>query len=182
MSEPLINHISDIETLKNAGKYDEALSKIETLLRAHTTDYRLYEELADVLLYLGHTERAEIAVSTAQSLFPESATGMYLMGYIAITKGDFERGVRLLEEANKLFANNPEILRNLGWGYLMLGNTSKGIVYLKRALNLDPEDELIMEDLGVALISNGDIADGEMYLRRAGKEDKIRELRSMMNL
>ncbi|HRI36593.1 MAG TPA: tetratricopeptide repeat protein [bacterium] len=175
-------NITEIEDLKSQGKYREARELVQKLLFHSSDDYRLYEELADIALSEGNISDAESMMAFAQKLNPESSTGLYLRGYIAVSKGQFQDGVGLLEEANKLFQNNAEILRNLGWGYLMLGNTGKGILILRRALNLAPDDALIMEDLGVALLSNGDVATGEDLLRRAGREDRIRELKSIMRI
>lgn len=149
----------------------------------HTDDYRLYEELADIYLFLGDMEKAESSVKIASSLNSESATGLYLSGYIAVTKGDFIEGIDLLDRANKGFPNNPEILRNLGWAYVVTGEVSRGVIFLKRALNLAPDDELIMEDLGVALLSDGEHVDeGEALLRKAGKAYRIQELKDLMRI
>ncbi len=182
MTDSLVRHIGEIETLKYAGRYDEARRQVQKYLLTHADDYRLYEELADISLYEGDLEKAEASMEVARKLHPESATGTYLMGYILLSKGRFAEGVELLEKANSLFPNNPEILRNLGWGHTVLGNVQKGIMLLKRALNLSPEDPLIMEDLGVALISDAQIMEGEEFLKKAGKEDRIRELRGIMRV
>ena len=50
---------------------------------------------------------------------------MYLDGYIATAKGEFDRAVTVLEEANKNLPNNAEILRNLGWAHVMKANVPK---------------------------------------------------------
>lgn len=125
MKETSAKHIQEIEQLKYSGLYKEAKIKVQGYLLKHTDDYRLYEELADIALYEGDLDAAESSLKVAQKLHPESATGMYLMGFIYISKSNFRLGVELLEKANELFPNNPEILRNLGWGYAMLGNPSK---------------------------------------------------------
>lgn len=173
-------YITEIERLKYEGRYDEAKNRISDLLKRHTDDYRLYEEFADICIFEGKVSEAKKFAKLAQDIHPESATGRYLLGYIHVTLGDFEKGVELLEEANRLYPNNSEILRNLGWGYTMLGNTDKGVLILRRALNIAPNDELIMEDLGVTLVSEGSVEEGESYLKKAGKESRIAELRSLM--
>lgn len=182
MKETNAKYIQELEELKYTGQYDIAREKIQEHLLQCADDYRLYEELADIALYEGDLEEAEISMKVAQRLHPESATGTYLMGYIHISKGNFRLGVELLERANELFPNNPEILRNLGWGHAMLGKPQKGIAVLRRALNLAPDDLLIMEDLGVTLISEGVFSEGETMLRKAGKENRIDELRMMMKM
>ncbi|MDD2565655.1 MAG: hypothetical protein PHZ26_02150 [Candidatus Gracilibacteria bacterium] len=179
MSDKTI-YIQEIEKLKNDGNYSHALEIAQKYLSKYTDDYRLYEELADIYLFEGNLVKAERAMKFAQNLNPESATGLYLSGYINISKGNFKLGVELLEKANELFPNNPEILRNLGWGLNMVGQSKKGIIILKRALNIAPDDILIMEDLGVTLMGDGQADLGEFYLRKAGREDKIEEMRKFL--
>lgn len=179
----LLQYIDQIETLKAQGKYRESKEIVERLLLDYTDDYRLYEELCDIFLFLGDHVKAHDAITVARGLNPESATGMYLLGYLSVTQGNFVEGIQLLEQANRLFPNNPEILRNLGWAYTVTGMGDRGIFLLKRALNIAPEDPLIMEDLAVALISeNSSIDEAEDLLRRAGKEFRIAELKALMHI
>ncbi|EKE28990.1 MAG: hypothetical protein ACD_2C00256G0007 [uncultured bacterium (gcode 4)] len=173
-------YIQEIEKLKNSWDYTTAREKVQKYLTAYTDDYRLYEELADIYLFEGEIEKAEHAMRFAQNLNPESATWLYLSGYIYISKWSFKRWVELLEKANELFPNNPEILRNLGWWYNMTRQVKKWITILKRALNLASEDQLIMEDLGVALMWDWQTDLWEFYLRKAGREDKIKEMRNYL--
>lgn len=182
-TDGLIHHIDQIETLKAQGKYRESKEIVERLLLDYTDDYRLYEELCDIYLFLGDHSKAHETILVARGLNPESATGMYLLGYLSVTQGNFTEGIGLLEQANSLFPNNPEILRNLGWAYTVTGKGERGVFLLKRALNIAPEDPLIMEDLAVALISeNHSVDEAEDLLRRAGKEYRIAELKALMHL
>lgn len=183
MNDPLVRYIHEIENLKSSGAYPEAKKLVDTLLVQYTDDYRLYEELADIYLYQGDLVSAESSMKIAQDLNTNSATGMYLMGYIAVSRGEFKKGIDLLSQANENFPNNPEILRNLGWAFTVTGKGDKGIFLLKRALNLAPDDVLIMEDLGVALLSDGtELTEAEDLLRRAGKEHRIPEIRALMRI
>jgi hypothetical protein len=43
--------IIKIESLKNEQKYNEAIKLLENALIKYNSDYRLYEELADIYLY-----------------------------------------------------------------------------------------------------------------------------------
>lgn len=182
-TDGLIHYIDQIETLKAQGKYQESKEIVERLLRDYTDDYRLYEELCDIYLFLGDMIKAYETILVARVLNPESATGMYLLGYLSVTLGNFVEWISLLEQANALFPNNPEILRNLGWAYAQTGKGERGIFLLKRALNIAPEDTMIMEDLAEALISEKhSIDEAEDLLRRAGKDSRIAQLKASMHL
>jgi Flp pilus assembly protein TadD len=50
---------------------------------------------------------------------------MYLDGYIATAKGEFDRAIETLSQANIDMPNNAEILRNLGWAYVMTADLAK---------------------------------------------------------
>jgi Flp pilus assembly protein TadD len=181
-NDGLLPYITKIEDLKSEGNYLEAKTVIDSLLFKYTDDYRLYEELCDIYLFLGDHSKAYEAIGVARELNPESATGMYLLGYLSVTHGNFVEGIELLQKANELFPNNPEILRNLGWAYTVTGSGDKGLFLLRRAMNLSPEDPLIMEDLAVALISEGiEMELAEDLLKRAGKEQRLAELKALMH-
>ncbi len=170
-------YIEEIEAQKNRWDYLRAREIAQDALIKNVDDYRIYEELSDIYLYENDLHSAEEMIGIAQELHPESATGMYLNGYIAVAKWDFTHGVEYLTKANVLFPNNPEILRNLWWAHVMLGQSFKGITMLRRALSLAPDDELIKEDLWVALMSDGNTKEGEKYLEEAGRQDRIMEIR-----
>ncbi len=181
-NQTLPDYLEQIEAMKEDKRYDDALRFIEGCLAKNIDDYRLYEELADVYLYKNDPDKALDAAQYAHKLFPESSTGLYLLGYVAVTKGDWLEGIRLLEKSNALQPNAPEVLRNLGWAYVQVAEHKKGEMILKRALNLAPDDDLIMEDLGMALLAGGDFYAGAMWLKKAGREDRLEEYRGKMGM
>ena len=113
------NIIETIESLKYDNRYNEAKETALSALTKHTDDYRLYEELADIYLFERNIEKAEEVISYARALHPDSGTGIYLEGFIAVAKGDFDKAIEILSKANSLLPNNAEIIRNLGWAYVM---------------------------------------------------------------
>jgi tetratricopeptide (TPR) repeat protein len=89
IQDGLIPFIDQIETCKSQGNYREAKEIVDRLLLDYTDDYRLYEELCDIYLFLGDHAKAHEAILIARNLNPESATGMYLLGYLSVTQGNF---------------------------------------------------------------------------------------------
>lgn len=161
--------IIEIEKLKIDKKFKEAIDLLEGSIGKYADDYRLYEELADIYLYMWDTTKAMKAVNFALNLNTESATGNYLKWFLLLSQDKVLEALKYLEVSNTIMGNNAEVLRNLGWAYTMLGQSEKGIIILKRALNISPEDELITEDLAMALIGAGDIAQGNVLLKKIGK-------------
>lgn len=163
------NIILQVEQLKAEKNFEQAISILQKTLVKYSDDYRLYEELADIYLYMGDNDKAFSALDFSLTLNDSSATGNYLKGFILLWEDKVEESIKYLEKSNKLFWNNAEVLRNLGWAYTMSDKHDQWIIILKRALNLSPEDELITEDLAMALIGTWDISWGNKLLKKIGK-------------
>lgn len=162
--------ILQVETLKASAAFEKAIALLEQSIAKYHSDYRLYEELADIYLYQGKLKKAVTAIDFALEINKGSATGNYLKGFISLSNDNIPAAITYLEASNKLMANNAEVLRNLGWAYTLTGEHNKGILILKRALNISPEDELIVEDLAMALIGSGEIQSGNTLLEKIGKK------------
>ena len=141
-----------IESLKQQNKFNDAILLIEKSLIKYNSEYRLYEELADIHLYLWNHLKWLKSVNFALELNNKSATSNYLKWFILLSSDKVLEAIKYLELSNKYLCNNSEVLRNLWWAYTMIWNTDKWIMILKRALSLSPWDNLITEDLAMALI------------------------------
>ncbi len=161
--------VLQVEELKFQKKYKQAISLLQKSLIKYSSDYRLYEELTDIYIYMSDFEKALSTIDFALTLAPKSATGNYLKGFILLSNDKVEEAIVYLEASNTYYGNNAEVLRNLGWAYTLSGQNERGITILKRALNLAPEDHLITEDLAMALIGSGEIREGNTLLRKIGK-------------
>jgi len=144
--------IVQIEEIKLQNNFEKAYKLIQDSIIKYSEDYRLYEELADVSIYLWNIKKAESAIDYALELNPDSATWNYLKWFILLSQDKFKESLSFLEKSNSMLWNNSEVLRNLGWAYTMNNQVEKWIIILKRALNLAPWDKLITEDLAMALI------------------------------
>ena len=162
-----------IEELKQQKKFNDAISIIQTSISKYSEDYRLYEELADIFLYLWEFDKAMKAVNFSLEINAKSATGNYLKWFILLSKNRPTEAIRHLELSNSLIGNNSEVLRNLWWAYTLVWQKERGITLLKRALNLSPEDDLITEDLAMALIGSWDITQWNLLLKKIWKKSKV---------
>ncbi len=165
--------IFTIESAKLANNYTEARKIALKWLGAHTDDYRLYEELADIYLFEWNLEKADEVLAIARELHPDSGTGMYLDGYIATAKWEFDHAIEILTIANKNLPNNAEILRNLGWAYVMKAEVPRWLSLLRRALILAPHEPMIINDLAVALIAAGRDEEAREILSWLGQADLV---------
>lgn len=165
------NIIIEVESLKSEQNFSKAISLIENWLISYSSDYRLYEELADIYLYRWELDKSIKAVNFALELNPNSATWSYLKWFILLSKDKVKEALEYLEKSNSLIWNNSEVLRNLGWAYTMVGQTEKWIAILKRALIIAPNDELITEDLAMALIGIWEISEWNWLLKQIWKKN-----------
>jgi tetratricopeptide (TPR) repeat protein len=78
------NTILKVEALKVDKKFTEAISLLQKTLVKYSDDYRLYEELADIYLYIGDNDKAFSALDFSLTLNDQSATGNYLKGFILL--------------------------------------------------------------------------------------------------
>ncbi len=158
-----------VEWLKSEQKFSRAIELLEKSIIKYHSDYRLYEELADIYLYKGELVKWLKSADFALDLNKDSATGNYLKGFILLSQDKVESAIVYLEKSNAMLGNNPEVLRNLWWAYTMVHQSQRWITLLKRALNLAPNDELITEDLAMALIGIGHVAEWNTLLQSIGK-------------
>lgn len=158
--------IQDIEKMKSERNYDWAINLVQNSLKKYNEDYRLYEELADIYLFLGKLEKALKAINFAIELNKDSATWNYLKWFISLAKNNPQEALIYLEKSNSVMPNNSEVLRNLWWAYNMIWETNRWIIILKRALNISPNDPLITEDLAMALIWVWDLKEWNSLLEK----------------
>ena len=59
------NIIIEVEKLKQAKKFSDAIHLLESSLGKYSDDYRLYEELADIYLYNGELSKSIRAINFA---------------------------------------------------------------------------------------------------------------------
>ena len=169
--DELRNIILEIEQLKQEQKYKNAVTLVENSLVKYNFDYWLYEELADIYLFMWELTKALKSVNFALDLNANSATWNYLKWFILLSKNKFNEAIEYLEKSNKLIGNNAEVLRNLWWAYFMVWNTEKWILILKRALNISPDDEFITEDLAMALIWIWEVSEWNKLLKQIWKNN-----------
>lgn len=162
--------IESIEQAKWENNYEQARNRALTWLKTHPNDYQIYEELADIYLFEWNLEKASEVLAIARDIHPESATGMYLAGYIASAMWEFDVAIRELTIANEHLPNNSEILRNLGWANVMNGSGVKWITLLRRAHSLAKEDVMILNDLAVALMTIWEEKEAREIMKQIGQE------------
>lgn len=178
-AHPIELVIETIELLKQENKYIEARNTALQALTRYMDDYRLYEELADIYLFENNLDKAEEVISYARTLHPESGTGIYLEGYIAVARGDFDHAIEVLTRANTIMPNNAEVIRNLWWAYVMKWAIPRGLSLLRRAHHLAPDEMMIANDLWVALMASGLEDEARILFEKTGNTIALDAMKAM---
>jgi Flp pilus assembly protein TadD len=166
-SNDILEQLELAEDLKLQGDHTEALAVLVELLVKDPSNVSALEEIADNELSLEHYDRSFKAAQQALKLDNDSYTALYILGFLASQKYQYEQALTHLQRANTLKPNNAEILRCLGWCLFCNNQTTKGIVTLERSLNLDTENPLTLCDLGVTYLQSQNFSKAKTLFQRA---------------
>lgn len=76
--DALRNILEQVEELKANQDFKRATKLLQESIVKYSDDYRLYEELADIMMYTGDYKKALSTLDFSLTLNADSATGNYL--------------------------------------------------------------------------------------------------------
>ncbi len=115
----------------------------------------------------GNLERASALYNAALASDPDQPDALYLLGLVAIQKGDPRQAVLLIGRAAALRPGDPIIHGNLGEAYRALGDTDRTIECCRTALRLDPNHPEVHFNLALALVNQGELETAIGHYREA---------------
>lgn len=153
------------EALSKAGRYDEALARIDKELNAlpmSEVSARLaYQQQKLAVLHAsGKAEDYLRLLEQLHEAFPGRAILNNNLGYSLVDENrDIERGLRLIQRAVADEPLSAVYLDSLGWAYYKKGDFAAAHKYLSRAVRLrEGRDGVIFDHLGDAAYRLGDTA------------------------
>ncbi len=160
--------------LVDAGKGDEAVTQIKTLLRNTTDDREVYLALAQMHLRIRQFKEAEDDVAKADKLSskPEDKDSV---AFMAASVFEREKKYDEAEERFKHVLNtdphNAVILNNLGYMLADRGlRLEEALGYVKKALEQEPESGIYLDSLGWAYFKLGNYELAEENLVKASQK------------
>ena len=105
----------------------------------------------------GNLERASALYNAALASDPDQPDALYLLGLVAIQKGDPRQAVLLIGRAATLRPGDAVIHGNLGEAYRALGDIDRTIECCRTALRLDPNHPEVHFNLALALVNQGEL-------------------------
>ena len=94
------------------GSYWQAKEYLEKAISLDPEMYYAYNELGNVLMYLGRITQAQTAYSAAYALAPSSAFICNNLAMSYVKAGDMKKAAEFIEKARKLSSDNSTIVEN----------------------------------------------------------------------
>lgn len=149
---PLLNRITEAYDLKAQGKEEEAVRRLEAIVREAKTLDAAYVHLADLYMASGNGDRALDALAAGWRRFPGSYD--ILSSYVAVlvSAEKWPDVIRVVDEAPGLpqFENDATIWFFQGWAYQKTGDVPQAVAALEKAVAADDEYFVALFNLGSA--------------------------------
>ena len=111
-------------------------------------------------------DAGDAQIAKAIALEPGNAEAYRIAGYLATTRGQFDKAIELLKRAISLDPLQP-------WNYIAMGfpvyrkrDYAEAEVLYRKAIALSPQDEKVHYVLGTALLLHGQLAEALAEMER----------------
>ena len=132
------------------GRFAEALSRYDGLLKASPSAQSLLEPAALSALRLGQLDRAIGLLNRATVTKGGSWRVWNACGIAADLKSEWARADECYDEATKLAPDQPGIANNRGWSRLLRGDWQGAAGFFEQAVALDPKSQRTANNLELA--------------------------------
>lgn len=141
--------INEIEQLKELGKFDEAIKKVNGILFRDPSNEDALLQITDIQYRkweIGKAAKAIDFLNTKKN--NNDPLGLYIKGVLEMEKNHRLDAKKYLQKALELTkAENHEILRCYGLCEYRYGNREKGLNFLKDAFSMNNKDAEIVYNL-----------------------------------
>ncbi|MEO8661677.1 MAG: tetratricopeptide repeat protein, partial [Bryobacteraceae bacterium] len=132
-------HLILAESLRDSGKFAEALAEYETVLRLSPKDAAANLGLATTYWKTGDPEKAVPHLEVVLAALPEDTEANGIMANVLVRRGDFSKA---LPFAQKALARNPDLAQvrfSLAKIYMEQGHTENAVRELGKIAAIDPD-------------------------------------------
>jgi tetratricopeptide (TPR) repeat protein len=141
--------INEIEELKELGKFDDAIKKVNTILFRDPNNEDALLQVTDIQYRKGEIGKASKAIDFLNAKKNNNdPLGLYIKGVLEMEKNHRLEAKKYLQKALELTkAENHEILRCYGLCEYRYGNREKGLNFLKDAFYVNNMDAEVVYNL-----------------------------------
>lgn len=132
--------VDSTQSVKTDETPQEAILRMNKLVRDNPSDYGLLEERALIWFGIDSLNRAKADIDRALSLYPQSPDLHYLKGLFAKAEGNGPSAMEEFSTAVKMGTQNPEIHYELGQQHFFRQDYEKAMQAYKTAEEIAPED------------------------------------------
>ena len=147
-----------------AGDWQGAESTYRLLVRSHSTNPRVYANLAAILAMQERTDELEGFLRKVIALDPTDPVARNNLGQVLVQQGALDEAKACFMSAVALDPAYPQALTNLANLLCQVGSLTDGIAFFKQALEADPAYAEARWNLAHPLLLQGDYCRGlELY-------------------
>lgn len=148
---------SEIDTLYQAGKFNETIKAINKRLFFHSGEIKMLHTRARSFEELGELDKARDDYNRILDNDPSNAQAYAGVGKILFEQGHYEIADLKILKAASLDPENFEIIYLAGRSQLMVKNWERAEIFLLKALEMKPDFAPIYYYTGMARASQGDL-------------------------
>jgi tetratricopeptide (TPR) repeat protein len=166
--------------LYEAGKYPDAASQLEKLVREVPESFEVQELLGLVYAAQSQDARAAQHLQKAVSLKPDSAPARTNLAANLARLGKLELATEQFKKAAELDPKSFETNHNLGESYVRSGKLAEAAPYLEKAQQIDPFSYDNGYDLSLAYLQTGRLAEAQQLIQALLKQRNTAELHNLL--
>lgn len=160
--------LARVQSLLMQEKFEQARTDLGILLDDNPRHPGLLLLTAQSELTVNNNiDAAEEALSIALSRSPNDTSALLLMGWIMLTKGDYETALQHLNAHQVLLPGDPTGSKLLAIVLLRRNEVPRGIEVLQRAVDKSPDDMELVSMLGDAYLRVGELEKAEPLFSKA---------------
>jgi len=164
----------------NAGRFPEAATQLESLLREAPESFEVHELLGLVYSAQSKDAKANVHLEKAVRLKPDSApartnlaTNLVRLGKLELAEREFKKGV-------ELEPRNFDTNHNLAELYVRSGKVAEAAPFLEQAQRIDPSSYDNGYDLSLAYLLTGRVGDARQLVQDLLKRKDTAELHNLL--
>ena len=163
-----------------AGKYAEAATQLEKLVREVPESFEVQELLGLVYAAQSQYEKANAHLEKAIRLKPDSATARTNLGNNLFRMDKLALAEQQFKKAAALAPREYEPSHNLGEFYVRSNKVPEAIPFLERAQRINPSSYDNGYDLSLAYLLTGRLSDARQLIHNLAKRKDTAELHDLL--
>jgi tetratricopeptide (TPR) repeat protein len=135
-------HLAHGECLMQLDRIADARTEFETTCRLDPASVQGWLGVAKTGIATGDLRRTELSIQRVQSIDPDSADAMLMLGYLRLKQERYPESMAAFRTASTLDRSDPVALCMMGYVLEKTGRSDQASPFFAKALRIRPDDEL----------------------------------------